>query len=423
MDGKSRLTGRSSAEDVECRDELITEILTRVSTKDLLKMSTVVKRWRNLIFEPDFAHTHYKNCHQESIFIYIEQLPVPRRVVSFQFRTHKTQSGNLSRVSLSLERIDSFFFNRSTRLLASSNGLMCFCTFVTPEKILEFLVYNPVTKILKILPLPPFIDKRSMTFPFIIGICPLQSTGKLVIGGFSLDEDDTYTLVFDSQSDSWYKGPPVALFYDNNKPRNSSRHTVFLNGVIYFLVRTPSIDVQEGQGSRDVDALFRDEDGLFYKIIGYDVNQDQWCFSVFIPTSVSYPYCLFEWKGKLFILASNSTHEENLFVLAASSAQDRKRKIRYGCDEGDGHFVFWILDTEQNLWTRDRELDLSHEIHNSWEVFASGGVVWFAKGYNSVIVYHMKTRHCSTHRLGDGPSWQKLKHIPCVAFEPTLLSF
>ncbi|GLJ07594.1 hypothetical protein SUGI_0070450 [Cryptomeria japonica] len=79
--------------------------------------------------------------------------------------------------------------------------------------------------------------------------------------------------------------------------------------------------------------------------------------------------------------------------------------------------------TEHNLWTRERELDLSHEIHTSWNVSASSGVVWFTSGYNSVTLYHMGNRHWSTHRLDNALALQQRKNIECVSFEPTLLSF
>ncbi|GLJ06769.1 hypothetical protein SUGI_0047700 [Cryptomeria japonica] len=73
MEGSPRLKVGSSAKQVECHDELIAEILLRVSTRDVLKMSTVHKRWRTLIFDPSFAHTHYKNSHLESIFYVIHR--------------------------------------------------------------------------------------------------------------------------------------------------------------------------------------------------------------------------------------------------------------------------------------------------------------------------------------------------------------
>ncbi|GLJ07597.1 hypothetical protein SUGI_0070500 [Cryptomeria japonica] len=185
-----------------------------------------------------------------------------------------------------------------------------------------------------------------------------------------------------------------------------------------------STDAQELKEIRDVDALFRDDQDRLYMIIGYDVNQDQWNFSIFIPASVGFPYCLTEWEGNLLVCASNSTHEENLFVLAASSTHDRNRRIRYSWDEGDGHFVFWILDTEHKLWTRERELDLSHQFHTSWRVSASGGLVWFTCGYNSVTVYHMKNRHWSTHRLDITASALRKRNLTSfVCFEPTLLAF
>ncbi|GLJ07588.1 hypothetical protein SUGI_0070340 [Cryptomeria japonica] len=211
-----RLTAGSNAEQVECRDELITQILSRVSTRDVLKMTTVIQRWRTLIFDPYFAHTHYKNCHPESMFFFNDLKPVRRTM---------------------------------------------------PERF-QLRFSNPQT-----------VD---------------------------------------------------------------------------------SIDAQDPKEPIDVEELFRDDDDLLYMILGYDVNQDQWSFSIFLPASVGFPYCLTEWEGNLLVCASNSTHDENQFALAASSSHGSNRRIRYSKREGDGHFVFWKLDTEHKLWTRERELDLSH---------------------------------------------------------------
>ncbi|XP_057834402.2 uncharacterized protein LOC131044938 isoform X2 [Cryptomeria japonica] len=357
-----RLTAGSSAEQVEYCEGLITKILSRVSTRDVLKMCTVVQRWRTIIFDPSFADTHYKNSQPESIFYYHEYNSVRGMVrETFQFRSYNPKTGNLSIVPFSWEGLDSSFLNTDLMLVSASNGLMC---FFCPHELADFQVfwvYNPVTK---------FLRKLSVSFEvpdFIrsfVGICYTHNTGKLMVAGFSDDEKLACTLVFDFQTNSWHKG--------------------------------------------------------------YDVNQDQWCFSIFIPASVGYPHCLIEWEGNLFVCASDSTYEENQFVLAAGSTHEHYRTIDYRWDGGggDGHFVFWKLDTEHKLWTRERELNLSHEIHTSWKVSGSSGVVWFTCGYNSLTVYHMGNRHWSTHRLDDALALRQRKNIiECVSFEPTLLSF
>ncbi|GLJ07598.1 hypothetical protein SUGI_0070510 [Cryptomeria japonica] len=415
-----RLKAGSSAELVECRDELITEILSRISTRDVLKMSTVHKRWRSLIFDPSFAHTHHKNCHRESMFCFSD---IHGQSIRYQFRYYNSQTGNLSIVPFSREGLDSFFQNGHLWLLTASNGLMCFHLSATKysrfsSEIPMLWVYNPATMFLKKLSVPSKVDASNA---FFIEICYTQNTLKFVMAGFSVAEESPYTLVFDSQSNSWHEGRPLlrSINLDDyvGKP-------LFFNGVIYFAARVESIDAEELKEIRDVEALFRDDDDLLYMIMGYDVNQDQWSFSIFIPASVGFPYCLTEWEGNLLVCASNSTHEENLFALAANSTHDRNQRIRYSSDEGDGHFVFWILDTEHKLWIRERELDLSHEFHTNWMVSASGGVVWFICGYNSVTVYQMKNRHWSTHRLDNSlASRQQLEYISCISFEPTLLSF
>ncbi|GLJ07591.1 hypothetical protein SUGI_0070390 [Cryptomeria japonica] len=91
-----RLTAGSNAEQVEWCEELITKILSRVSTRDVLKMSTVVQRWRTMIFDPSFANAHYKNSRPESMFFFHEYKPVRGTMrETFQFRSYnpKTERG------------------------------------------------------------------------------------------------------------------------------------------------------------------------------------------------------------------------------------------------------------------------------------------------------------------------------------------
>ncbi|GLJ07589.1 hypothetical protein SUGI_0070350 [Cryptomeria japonica] len=415
-----RLTEGSSAEQVECCDELITEILSRVSTRDVLKMTTVLQRWRTLIFDSSFPHTHYKNCHRESMFFF-EDFKSGNRTMqaTFQFRLSNTQTGNICNVPFSWEGIDTSYQNTHLELVTASNGLVCFCSNEFIELLPVFWVYNPVTKFLKKISLPfkVFVDTA-----IFIGICYTQNTVKVVMAGFALDEEQKYTLVFDSQSNSWHMGPP--LLRSVNLPNSyRAKHHPFLNGVIYFIITVDNIDAQDLQEPIDVEELFRDDDDFLYMIMGYDVNQDQWSFSIFLPSSVGFPYCLTEWEGNLFVCASNSTRDENQFALATSSTHDSNRRIRYSKGEGDGYFEFWKVDTEHKLWTQERELDLSHEIHTSWNVSAINGVVWFHCGYNSVTVYHMKNGHCSTHRLDDALALRQPKNLSGLCFEATLLSF
>ncbi|GLJ16056.1 hypothetical protein SUGI_0266810 [Cryptomeria japonica] len=408
MEGIPRLKAGSSAEQVECSDELITGILSRVSTRDVLKMSTVHKRWRKLIFDPSFAHTHYKNSHPESMFCVIHR-PTSRWLTeTYQFHSYNSETGNLSIVTFSWEGLDIKFLNENFELLTTSNGLMCFYQHSLPVDMPELWVYNPVTMFLRKLSVPSEVG-----FIRVSKICYTQNTLKFVMVGRMLGDHSPYTLVFDFQSNSWYKGQPLLRSFDVCRYLGSP---LFFNGVIYFAAR-----VEELKEIRDVEALLRDDQDCLYMIIGYDVNQDQWSFSIFVPTSVGYPYCLIEWEGNLLLCASNSS-----YALAARSNHDRNRRIRDSLHKCDGHFVFWILDTEHKMWIREWEFDLSHELHTPWKVSASGGVVWFTCCDNSVTVYHMKNRHWSTHPLDDPDNSLAPRHpldMYFVSFEPTLLSF
>lgn len=182
-------------------------------------------------------------------------------------------------------------------------------------------------------PYEKLFDKIVHAFRVTIGwtyfaqICYIENTLKFVMAGVTFSDNRNYTLVFDSQSNSWHEGAPLLLFPDYT----SSEAQCFLNGVIYMLVGDPDLDDQELREVGDVD-----QDNILYKIIGYDVNQDQWAFSILVHASIGFVFCLTEWEGSLFVYASNSTHEENQFELVASWD---------GCD---GHFVFWILDTDTN---------------------------------------------------------------------------
>ncbi|XP_057834406.2 uncharacterized protein LOC131044939 isoform X2 [Cryptomeria japonica] len=178
--------------------------------------------------------------------------------------------------------------------------------------------------------------------------------------GFLVADRSPYTLVFNSQSNSWYEGRPLVLSTDVSVFSRVGTPLCF-NGIIFIVVRGKYIDAHEL--NEPIETLFRDDEDFFYRIIGYDVNEDQWSFSIFIPASVGFLYCITEWEGNLLVCASNSTYDRS------------NQRIRYSLDEGDGHFVFWKLSTKHKLWTEECELDLSNIFHAFWKVSASSGVV------------------------------------------------
>jgi len=70
-----------NAEQVECRGELITNILLRVSTRGVLKMCTVGNGWHTLVSDVHFVHTHHMNCYKESIIFltHIVEMTMPEQ--------------------------------------------------------------------------------------------------------------------------------------------------------------------------------------------------------------------------------------------------------------------------------------------------------------------------------------------------------
>ena len=117
--------GSSSAEQVECCDDLITNILSRVSTRDVVRMSTVSKRWKTLFFNLDFAHTHYMNCQRESVFCLIdiqsvegENFNTQTLLQRYQFCSYNSQTGNFSVVP---------FFLGGLRLFCSKWDVCAIC--------------------------------------------------------------------------------------------------------------------------------------------------------------------------------------------------------------------------------------------------------------------------------------------------------
>ena len=143
----------------------------------------------------------------------------------------------------------------------------------------------------------------------------MENTLKIVMAGYSFFEKRNYNLVFDSQSKSWYEGAPLLQSLEYTSPETQC----FFNGVIYMLAGDCNYDVHELIEVGDLDAFFIDDDEILYRIIGYDVNQDQWDFSILVPASVGFVYCLTEWEGSLFVCASNSCREVNEFQFASIS--------------------------------------------------------------------------------------------------------
>lgn len=75
---------------------------------------------------------------------------------------------------------------------------------------------------------------------------------------------------------------------------------------LILLLEFKKIDDQELKEIRDVETLSRDQLGCLLMIKGYDVKQDNWAFSIFIPSIGGYIHCLTQWEGKLLVCASGS---------------------------------------------------------------------------------------------------------------------
>ncbi|KAL5579724.1 hypothetical protein UlMin_012166 [Ulmus minor] len=157
--------------------EVVTDILSRLSVRNLLCFRCVCKQWRSIIDSQDFIHFHFRKCSESKSHLTL----ILRK--DFQLFTVE-----LDALKDAVELPHPLMcYNNRIRILGFCNGLLCICNIAE-----DIVIWNPSTRKHRFVPSLP-VERNSR-----LALSPLSN----VAYGFGYDSaKDDYKLLRISQFD------------------------------------------------------------------------------------------------------------------------------------------------------------------------------------------------------------------------------
>ncbi|KAF8369587.1 hypothetical protein HHK36_032391 [Tetracentron sinense] len=239
-------------------DDLMTEILSRLPVKSLVKFKSVCKRWLSLISNPHFCHIHCRGnplsvsglfLHKHSSLIKPEFdfVPFDGNATGIPFR--------------SLSFIDDA---TGIKMVGSCNGLFCISCLKDSERRHTHYIYNPATKQHTTLPRPVGTNVVALNLAFDPSKSPHY---KAVCVRRSGESFEIYQIeIYSSETGSWR--PSGNPFYDSYEV--VFHNAVYWNGAIHWIGMLETslyFDIeQENLGTMPMPPKYegQDEGGIVY---------------------------------------------------------------------------------------------------------------------------------------------------------------
>ena len=223
-------------------DELIAEILSHLSVKNILKFKCLSKSWNTFISDPTFVQMHLKKSSQNSHlmaffwdgFGRVNVKPVPVHLL-------------LKNPSINVDSNDLYRLSSHCMVVGSCNGLLCllFHSEITSPIVTYlktwFRFWNPATRIRsEILGLlrysTPHYDIGMLTllcrFKFTFGYESLSKTYKVV--AFRVKKNEGEVKVFSQGNNSWRNIQSFPVLPLNLLPSRRRRGPCCLNDGVHF---------------------------------------------------------------------------------------------------------------------------------------------------------------------------------------------
>ncbi|PIN16732.1 hypothetical protein CDL12_10607 [Handroanthus impetiginosus] len=196
--------------------EIITEILSRLSVKSLLKLKSTSKSWHSLISSEHFIKTHLENSEKNPISANHRILSVVKKP-NYELK-HFSLRPLLYEQATEAKRGD-FPIDKSVhslKLVGSCNGLIC---ILINKKI--FFLWNPVTAESKKLPdldVSVYISERGFGFDKSSGDYKVYavSSRRPTIGNIYSLKTDSWTRINNDLEDGYTLGSKTGTFLSGN---------------------------------------------------------------------------------------------------------------------------------------------------------------------------------------------------------------
>ncbi|KAI9165350.1 hypothetical protein LWI28_012368 [Acer negundo] len=143
----SSVNSNKKLDSIADNDDILTEILVRLPLKSILRCKSVSKQWRSLISGPHFCRRIYPDPYLVS-GILLKEGHLNNQEIDFVPLIDNPTNPPLKTLT---------FVNHllGSRILQSCHGLLICSRFTYRDFKLDYYIYNPTTKQLRTIPLPP----------------------------------------------------------------------------------------------------------------------------------------------------------------------------------------------------------------------------------------------------------------------------
>ncbi|XP_062027645.1 putative F-box/kelch-repeat protein At1g12870 [Rosa rugosa] len=263
IEGRSEVKVRSTS----LTDDVLVEILSRLSVKSLLRFMCVSKEWHALIKSSYFTTIHLERSDRKLSLVFKSKLTKD----GYEFAMSLLRNESTPNLSLDLSFLDCtiWSFRISIRVVGSSNGLVCLSLFQ------YIVVWNPATKQFRFLP-------NKTAYHRLLGFEFIQDISDYKLVSILLHDDNIFRAkVFTRRSNCWREVKshccsPLGVVCVGFS-------SITLTGVLYSPLQI------EHRVSHLNDKTSRDE--VFHVIP--------------LPESISRTSALFSWKNSLAFLGGH----------------------------------------------------------------------------------------------------------------------
>ncbi|KAI9112021.1 hypothetical protein K1719_016917 [Acacia pycnantha] len=198
-------------------EEIITNILSRLPAKSVIRFQCICKYWKNLLKTPSFIADHLRHNHQNPSVIFSE---------SYVSNTPRLRFIDCAMQVRYVPKVPPPFDSLKFNVIGSSNGLLCGIIRNFPRSTPSFIVWNPLTRDVREVP-----ESRSRNVhPCVLGFgfSPIVNDYKIVAVYREVDGRICGSDVYSLSRNSWKE-----IEIGNLDDVTCSDSTVSVNGVIF----------------------------------------------------------------------------------------------------------------------------------------------------------------------------------------------
>ncbi|CAL0309390.1 unnamed protein product [Lupinus luteus] len=200
-----RMRGRT-----ELAEDLVENILARLSVKSLMRFKCVDRSWNVLFKTPTFVNNHLQIHRNQDILMFSHTHNFRWEVLNKNYSLSRIDTRDL------FPEFDSEGYHcddniHSFNTQGHCNGVFCICVFYNHEIIPgegryhELILWNPATREVKVVPPPP-MSSRSHRYNLFFGFGADPNSNDLKIVNLIIDDENShppYSVLYNLITNSW----------------------------------------------------------------------------------------------------------------------------------------------------------------------------------------------------------------------------